>query len=119
MLRGTGQALGDGLPVRSVGASPPHEQIATMDLEPITTEPTTDLEPPSATPVVPGPSQVSGSSAAGRRRGTMVHRAAIGLALVLTFGVGIGVGGLAVSGLGIGGTTTPAPERRRIGCSGS
>lgn len=109
MLGGTGQALGDGLRCAARRSGTLHEQIATMDLEPITTEPTTDLEPPSATPVVPGPSQVSGSPAAGRRRGTMVHRAAIALALVLTFGVGIGVGGLAVSGLGIGGTTTPAP----------
>ena len=39
----------------------------------------------------------------------MIHRAAIGLALVLTFSVGIGVGLLAVPALGTVGTTTPSP----------
>ncbi|MEP6638336.1 MAG: S41 family peptidase [Chloroflexota bacterium] len=80
-----------------------------MDPEPITTEPTTDPEPPNAASVAAGPSQVPGSPAAGGRRGTMVRRAAIALALVLAFSVGIGVGGLAVSALGTARTSTPAP----------
>ncbi len=109
MLRGTGRAPGDGCVVQFVRSVTPHEQIATMDPEPITTEPTTDLEPPPAAPVADGPSQASGSPAAGRRRGTMIRRAAIALALVLTFGVGIGVGGLTVSALDFAGTTTPPP----------
>ncbi|MEO8437999.1 MAG: S41 family peptidase [Chloroflexota bacterium] len=79
-----------------------------MDPDTIPTEPTTDVEPP-ATPVVTGPSLASTSPAAGRRRGSMIHRAAIGLALVLTFSVGIGVGLLAVPALGAVGTTTPSP----------
>ena len=82
--------------------------MATMDPDTITTEPTTDIEPP-ATPVVTGPSLASTSQAAGRRRGSMIHRAAIGLALVLTFSVGIGVGLLAMPALGTVGTTTPSP----------
>jgi carboxyl-terminal processing protease len=80
-----------------------------MDPDTIPTEPTTDFEPP-ATPVVTGPSLVSTSPAAGRGRGSMFRRAAIGLALVLTFSVGIGVGLLAMPALGTVGTTTPSPS---------
>jgi carboxyl-terminal processing protease len=83
--------------------------MATMDPDTIPTEPTTDFEPP-ATTAVTGPSLASTSPAAGRRRGSMIHRAAIGLALVLTFSVGIGVGLLAVPALGTVGTTTPSPN---------
>ena len=79
-----------------------------MDPDTIPTEPTTDIEPP-ATAVVTGPSLASTSPAAGRGRGSMIHRAAIGLALVLTFSVGIGVGLLAMPALGTVGTTTPSP----------
>jgi len=79
-----------------------------MDPDTIPTEPTTDFEPPD-TSVVTGPSLASASPAAGRRRGSWIHRAAIGLALVLTFSVGIGVGLLAVPALGTVGTTTPSP----------
>ena len=80
-----------------------------MDSDPIQTEPTTDAELPVATPVVPGPSLVSESPAAGRGRGSNLRRAAIGLALVVTFSVGIGVGRLDLSALGGFGSTTPAP----------
>jgi carboxyl-terminal processing protease len=80
-----------------------------MDLDPIPTEPTTDLEPPDATPVANGPSQASGSPAAGRGRGPLIRRLAIALALVLTFGVGIGVGRLETSTLGGFGGTAPGP----------
>ena len=79
-----------------------------MDHEPTPAEPTTDPEPPAATPVVTGPSLAPGSSAAGRARGSTVRRAAIGLALVLAFSVGIGVGRLELP-IGSAGTTTPAP----------
>ncbi len=79
-----------------------------MDPDTIPTEPTTDFEPP-VTPVVTGPSLASTSPAAGRRRGSMIHRAAIGLALVVAFSVGIGVGLLAMPALGTVGTTTPSP----------
>ena len=81
-----------------------------MDSDPTLTEPTTDPEPPVATPVVPGPSLVSVSPAAGRGRGSVVRRAVIGLALVITFSVGIGVGNLALPALGISGSPTPAPN---------
>ncbi|HEV7604478.1 MAG TPA: S41 family peptidase [Candidatus Limnocylindrales bacterium] len=80
-----------------------------MDREPIPTELTTDPVPPAATSVVTGPSLAPGSSAAGRARGSTLRRAAIGLALVLTFSVGIGVGRLA-SPAGGAGTTTPDPS---------
>ena len=83
--------------------------MATMDPEPIPTEPTTDPEPPDATSLATGPSLASESPAAGRGRGAKVRRAAIGLALVLTFSVGIGVGGLVLPALGGAGTMTPAP----------
>ena len=80
-----------------------------MDLEPIPAEPTTDLEPPAATQVMTGPSLAPGSSAVGRAQGSRLRRAAIGLALVLTFSVGIGVGRLGLPILdGLG--TTPAPS---------
>ena len=81
-----------------------------MEPEPIPTEPTTDSEPPVATPVVPGPSLASASPAAGRGRGRGLRRAVIGLALVVAFSVGIGVGSLAVPALGDARTTTPAPR---------
>ncbi len=80
-----------------------------MDSDPIPTEPTTDPEPPVTAPVVPGPSLVSESPAAGRGRGSKLRRAAIGLALVVTFSVGIGVGRLDLPALGGFGSTTPAP----------
>jgi len=80
-----------------------------MDSDPIPTEPTTDPEPPVMTPVVPGPSLASESPAAGRGRGSKLRRAAIGLALVVTFSVGIGVGRLDLPALGGTGSTTPAP----------
>src|SRR5262245_56014835 len=83
--------------------------MTTMDSDPIPTEPTTDPEPPVMTPVVPGPSLVSESPAAGRGRGSKLRRAAIGLALVVTFSVGIGVGRLDLPALGGTGSTTPAP----------
>lgn len=84
--------------------------MTTMDHDPIPTDPTTDAEPPVATPVVPGPSLAPASPAAGRRRGSRVHRAVIGLVLVLTFSVGIGVGNLALPAMGVAGWTTPAPS---------
>jgi carboxyl-terminal processing protease len=83
--------------------------MTTMDSDPTLTEPTTDPESPVATPVVPGPSLVSASPAAGRGRGSIVRRAVIGLVLVFTFSVGIGVGNLALPALGGTGSPTPAP----------
>ena len=84
--------------------------MATMDPEPIPTEPTTDTEPPAATYTATGTSLASASPAAGRGRGSALRRAAIGLALVLTFSVGIGVGRLGLPVLDSAGTTTPAPS---------
>ena len=79
-----------------------------MDLQPILPEPTIDPEPPDVTAVAAGPSQASGSQAAGRGRGAMVRRAVIGLALAVTFSMGIGVGrfGLPI----VGGIETTAPN---------
>lgn len=68
-----------------------------MDPDSIQTEPIIDPGPLDATDVAPGPSQVSGSPTAGRGRGAAIRRAAIGLALVLTFALGIGVGRLVPS----------------------
>jgi carboxyl-terminal processing protease len=83
--------------------------MATMDLEPIPTEPTNDPEPPAAAYAVTGTSLASGSPAAGRGRGSAARWAAIAIALVLTFSVGIGVGRLGLPALDSAGTTTPAP----------
>jgi carboxyl-terminal processing protease len=80
-----------------------------MDPDSIPAEPIIDPEPPDATIVTPGPSQVSGSPTAGRGRGTAIRRAAIGLALALTFSVGIGVGRLVPPVEGDTDTTTPSP----------
>ena len=83
--------------------------MATMEPEPIPTEPTTDSEPPDASVLADGTSLASASTAAGRGRGSTIRRAVIGLALVLTFSVGIGVGRLALPASGSDGTATPAP----------
>jgi len=83
-----------------------------MDPDSIPTEPIIDPEPPDATVVAPGPSQVPGSPTAGRGRGTAIRRAAIGLALALTFSVGIGVGRLVPPAEGGADTTTPSPTGR-------
>lgn len=80
-----------------------------MDPDPIPTEPTTDPAPPDATSVADGPSQASGSPAAGRGRGPRFRRAVTGLALVLTFSVGIGVGRIASPAAGGAAGTTPGP----------
>jgi carboxyl-terminal processing protease len=83
--------------------------MTTMDDDPIQAEPTTDPEPPVATPVVPGPSLASESTAVGRGHGSKLRRAVIGLVLVATFGVGIGVGNLALPAMGGAGSPTPDP----------
>jgi carboxyl-terminal processing protease len=80
-----------------------------MELDPIPTEPTTDPGPPDATSFANGPSQASGSRAAGRGRGPAIRRLVTGLALALTFSVGIGVGQLAPPNVGDTGGTTPGP----------
>jgi carboxyl-terminal processing protease len=109
MLGGPNRAFGGDPRLRLVRAHRQTSSMTTMDSDPIPTEPTTDPEPPVATPVVPGPSLDSGSPAAGRGRGSKLRRAAIGLALVVTFSVGIGVGRLDLPVLGGTGSTTPAP----------
>jgi carboxyl-terminal processing protease len=80
-----------------------------MEPDPIPTEPTIDPRPPDATPVANGPSQAWVSPAAGRGSGPAVRRAAIGLAIALTFVVGIGVGWLASPASGGLGGSTPGP----------
>ena len=106
----TGQSVSVATRAVRPARAPRHtSSMTTMDSDPIPTEPTTDPEPPVTTPVVPGPSLVSESPAAGRGRGSKLRRAAIGLALVLTFSVGIGVGRLELPALGGTGSTTPAP----------
>ena len=83
--------------------------MTTTDRDPIPTEPTTDIEPPTPAYAWVGPSLASTSPAAGRGRGSSVRRSAILLALVLTFGLGIGVGRLVPPTSGAAGTTAPAP----------
>src|SRR4029077_17398398 len=71
--------------------------------------PTTDAEPPAATSVVTGPSQVPTSQADGRGRRSWGRRAFVGLRLVADFTGGIGVGQLAPSITG-GPAATPNPS---------
>ena len=79
--------------------------MTSSDPERIPAFPTTDAEPPAATSVVTGPSQVPTSPAGGRGRRSWGRRALIGLVLVATFTIGIGVGQVAPTVLG-GGTPT-------------
>ncbi|HUP53929.1 MAG TPA: S41 family peptidase [Methylomirabilota bacterium] len=65
-----------------------------MDTPGNPTEPTTDREPPSATSLTPGPSQVRTSPAAGQGGRAALIGAIVALALVVTFSAGIGVGRL-------------------------
>ena len=83
--------------------------MTSTDPERIQAIPTTDAEPPAATSVVTGPSQVPTSQADGRGRRSWGRRAFIGLVLVATFTVGIGVGQLAPSITG-GPAATPNPS---------
>src|SRR6187455_3460722 len=83
--------------------------MTSTDPERIQAVPTTDAEPPAATSVVTGPSQVPTSQADGRGRRSWGRRALIGLVLVATFTVGIGVGQLAPSVMG-GASATPNPS---------
>jgi carboxyl-terminal processing protease len=79
-----------------------------MDTDRIPTEPTTDHEPPSATPVAPGPSQAPTSTAAARGSRAVLIGAVVALALVATFSAGIGVGRLVFLPSG-GAGTIPNP----------
>ncbi|MGH2474446.1 MAG: S41 family peptidase, partial [Candidatus Limnocylindrales bacterium] len=65
-----------------------------MDTDRISTEPTTDHEPPSVSPVTPGPSQAPASPAAGRGSRMALIGAVAAIALVVTFTAGMGVGRL-------------------------
>ena len=91
-----------------VSVTPRTSKMPTMDLQPILPEPTIDPGPPDATSVAAGPSQASGTPAAGRGRGAMARRAVIGLALAVTFSIGIGVGRVALPA--VGGTEATAPN---------
>ena len=79
-----------------------------MDTDPIPNQPTTDHEPPGATSLAPGPSQVPTSSAAGRGGRTAAIGAVVALAMVVTFTAGIGVGRL-VAPAGAPDGTAPNP----------
>jgi carboxyl-terminal processing protease len=85
------------------------------DPERIPTFPTTDAEPPAATSVASGPSQVPTSPAGGRGRRSWGRRAVVGLVLVVTFTIGIGVGQVAPSVLGVAGTAAPSPSSSELG----
>jgi carboxyl-terminal processing protease len=87
--------------------------MTSLDPERIPTIPTTDAEPPAATSVATGPSQVPTSPAAGRGRRTWGRRVLVGLVLVATFTVGIGVGQYAPSILA-GGSSTPNPSAAEL-----
>ena len=83
--------------------------MTSTDPERIPATPTTDAEPPAATSVVTGPSQVPTSQADGRGRRSWGRRALISLVIVATFTVGIGVGQLAPSVMGSA-SATPNPS---------
>ena len=83
--------------------------MTSSDPERIPAYPTTDAEPPAATSVVTGPSQVPTSPADGRGRRSWGRRALIGLVLAATFTVGIGVGQVAPSVMGSA-SATPNPS---------
>jgi carboxyl-terminal processing protease len=83
--------------------------MTSPDPERIQSVPTTDAEPPAATSVVTGPSQVPTSQADGRGRRSWGRRALVGLVLVATFTVGIGVGQIAPS-FTADGSTAPTPS---------
>ena len=80
-----------------------------MDPDAIPTEPIIEPGLPDATDVAAGPSQVPGSPTAGLGRAAGLRRAAIGLALALTFSVGIGVGRLVPPAEGGAGSAAPNP----------
>jgi carboxyl-terminal processing protease len=85
--------------------------MPTMGTDRISTESTTDHEPPSVTSLTPGPSQAPTSPAPGRRRRPRIIGAVVGLALIVTFSAGIGVGQLITpSGGSNGQTPDPASE---------
>ena len=87
--------------------------MTSTDPERIQAVPTTDAEPPAATSVVTGPSQVPTSQADGRGRRSWGRRALIGLVLVATFTVGIGVGQVAPS-FTADGSTAPTPSAEEL-----
>jgi len=89
--------------------------MTSTDPERIPAYPTTDAEPPAATSVATGPSQVPTSPAGGRGRRSWGRRAVVGLVLVATFTVGIGVGQLAPSFLGGTSTTASSPDSTELG----
>ena len=88
--------------------------MTSTEPERIQAVPTTDAEPPAATSVVTGPSQVPTSPAGGRGRRSWGRRVLVGLVLVATFTVGIGVGQLAPAITGGTGTTTPNPSASEL-----
>jgi carboxyl-terminal processing protease len=93
--------------------------MPTMGTDRISTEPTTDHEPPSVTSLTPGPSQAPTSPATGRGRRSRIIAAFVGLALVVTFSVGIGVGQLlAPSGASNGQAPNPASDPTASGSPG-
>ncbi len=83
------------------------------DPERIPAFPTTDAEPPAATSVVTGPSQVPTSPAGGRGRRSWGRRTFVGLVLVAAFIVGIGVGQYAPAILASG-STAPSPSAAEL-----
>jgi carboxyl-terminal processing protease len=84
--------------------------MTSSDPERIPAFPTTDAEPPAATSVVTGPSQVPTSPAEGRGRRSWGRRVLIGIVLVATFTVGIGVGQLAPSFVDGQAAAAPSPS---------
>jgi carboxyl-terminal processing protease len=88
--------------------------MTSSDPERIPAFPTTDAEPPAATSVVTGPSQVPTSPAGGRGRRSWGRRAFVGLVLVATFTVGIGVGQYAPS-IAAGESAAPTPTSAELG----
>jgi carboxyl-terminal processing protease len=86
-----------------------------MDTDRNPTQPTTDPEPPGATSLTPGPSQVPVSSAAGRGGRTAAIGAVVALALVVTFTAGIGVGRLVAPDAAGGAAPNPAASGTDFG----
>src|ERR1700720_3722161 len=90
----------------------PSEAIPSEPLptEPIPTEPVTGIEPTATADPAAGTWVTPAPQASGRRRGAILRRTSVVLAVVLAFTLGIGVGRLDPLASGFLGTGNSAPS---------